>query len=259
MATTDESTVLTMDDGGQLVALTGDVEWWRSEPMRGPGGIAFMQDDGNLVIYPSAERTSPDDAVWASNSRGAGAHLVVGERRGGGWIAIVDSDDNAIWQREQFPPVATTPPPSSDAPTTTVVTEVPDVEGNDTTTARALLEAEPYNYQVTVQQQSDPSIAAGVALGTVPAAGTPLRSGSSIKLLVSSGTDVTVPDVEGLTEASARNTLTTMGLLAQVTYVSVPAGDASDGLVRSQDKPPGQRVPRGTTVRLSVGKAVPIG
>jgi uncharacterized repeat protein (TIGR01451 family) len=66
-----------------------------------------------------------------------------------------------------------------------------------------------------------------------------------------------VPPVEGLTEAAARNQLTTKGLVANVVYVTLATGSPDDGHVISQSIPPTDSVVPGTTITLKVGKAAP--
>ena len=82
-------------------------------------------------------------------------------------------------------------------------------------------------------------------------------NGSPITLFVSSGAaPVKVPPVEGLTEAAARTKLTGLGLVPEVTYQNVPAGDPKDGKVITQSVASGADVPPGSVVKLKVGKAV---
>jgi beta-lactam-binding protein with PASTA domain len=62
--------------------------------------------------------------------------------------------------------------------------------------------------------------------------------------------------VVGLTEAQAKNQITSKGLTANVTFVNVPSGDANDGRVISQSPTGGNLVPPGSAVGLQVGRAV---
>ena len=134
---------------------------------------------------------------------------------------------------------------------------VPDVTGQTSEAARALLEAEPYTFVVTVTTEPSDQ-PANLVLRTDPPVNTPLAKGSNVTVFVSAGlAKVKVPPVEGLTEASARNQLTNRGLVVDVQYVTVASGSPDDGHVISQNIPPTESVAPGTLIRLKVGKAAP--
>ncbi len=89
---------------------------------------------------------------------------------------------------------------------------VPDVTGQTGDAAKALLEAEPYTFAVTVTCEPNATVAVNIVVRTDPAVNTPVAKGSKINLVVSAGpAKVKVPPVEGLTEAAARNQLTLAG------------------------------------------------
>jgi serine/threonine-protein kinase len=135
---------------------------------------------------------------------------------------------------------------------------VPEVTGQDVNAAKALLEAEPYAFVVTLTQEPSADVAANIVLRTDPAVNTPVAKGSNINVIYSAGpAKVRVPPVEGLTEAAARNQLTNRGLVADVQYVTVAIGSADDGHVISQSIPSTDSVLPGTTIKLKVGKAAP--
>ncbi|MCU1504635.1 MAG: putative serine/threonine protein kinase [Ilumatobacteraceae bacterium] len=134
---------------------------------------------------------------------------------------------------------------------------VPVTAGQPQADATNLLQGDPYGFKVTVKQQPSASVANGIVIGTDPGANTSVPKGSPITLIVSSGpAQVTVPPVEGLSEATARNQITGLGLQVSVTYVTVAFGSADDGNVISQSAPAGSAVDPGTLVKLKVGKAV---
>ncbi len=136
---------------------------------------------------------------------------------------------------------------------------VPATEGLTEADAKATLQADALKLVVTVQPEVNATIAAGRAIRTDPPANTQVTKGSPITLFVSSGqAKVKVPVVEGLLEAQARNQLTAVGLVPNVTFQTVPIGDPNDGRVISQSVPPGTDVDRGTTVKLRIGKSVPL-
>ncbi len=133
---------------------------------------------------------------------------------------------------------------------------VPDVTGQTGEAAKAVLEAEPYTFVVTIVTEPSADVPANTVLRTDPPVSTPLAKGSPINVVVSAGpAKVRVPPVEGLTEAAARNQLTQRGLVANVVLVTVATGSAQDGIVISQSIPSTETVLPGTTIRLQVGKA----
>ena len=128
---------------------------------------------------------------------------------------------------------------------------VPDVTGQGGDAAKAFLAAEPYAFDVTVTSEPSADIPANTVLRTDPAVNTPVAKGSKINLIVSAGpAKVRVPPVEGLTEASARNQLTTSGFVANVVYVTVATGSVQDGIVISQSIPSSESALPGTTITI---------
>jgi serine/threonine-protein kinase len=123
--------------------------------------------------------------------------------------------------------------------------------------ATAALTAEPFGFDVVVEQQESTTVPAGQAIGTTPAAGELVDPGSEVKLIISTGKPLkTVPGVIGLTEAQARNLLSQNGLDAVVNYVAVDAGSPQDGIVIGQSVDENQKVEAGTTITLEVGQGV---
>jgi serine/threonine-protein kinase len=135
---------------------------------------------------------------------------------------------------------------------------IPDLTGQTSDAAKALLEAEPYTFVVTVTSEPSADVPINVVVRTDPVVNTPVAKGSNVTVFSSAGpAKVKVPPVEGLTEEAARNQLTTRGLVADVVYVTVAIGSPDDGHVISQSIPPTDSVVPGTTVRLKVGKSAP--
>ena len=135
---------------------------------------------------------------------------------------------------------------------------VPDVTGQTQDAATAVLKGDPNGFDVTVTTEPSADVAAGIVLRTDPAANTPVSKGSKISLVVSAGpAKVRVPPVVGLTEAAARNQLTTKGLVPKVNYIALATGSPDDGHVISQSVGPTESVLPGTTIVLQVGQAAP--
>ena len=96
----------------------------------------------------------------------------------------------------------------------------------------------------TVTAENSSSVAKDVVIRTDPEAGTELKPGDTVNLLVSTGL-VRVPDVRNLTVGEATTQLTAIGL-----QVSVEGdGGCTGGLVTAQSLPPGDQ-PQGSPVTL---------
>ncbi len=130
---------------------------------------------------------------------------------------------------------------------------VPDVEGLDQVEAtQRLVDA---GFRVSKTLQASSTVPAGRVIGTSPAAGTPAAPDSAVTLIVSSGPEqATVPDVVGMTQASATNALTADGFTVSVVTVTSPG---SVGRVISQNPNAGTKADAGSTVTITVGAAPP--
>jgi len=133
---------------------------------------------------------------------------------------------------------------------------IPNIEGQVSSAAEQLLKSSPYNFVVTITAEPSATVEKGRAIRTDPAIGTPLPAGSPIALIVSSGSPtVVVPDVTGKTEAEAQTAINAAGLITEIGYKNVPAGDASDGRVVSQSRDAQSAVAPGTKITLVIGKS----
>ena len=132
-----------------------------------------------------------------------------------------------------------------------------DVIGMPEVDARALLQAPPFDFVVTTDVRSSPTVPAGTVMEIRPGPGALIAKGSDVLIIVSNGPEpVRVPAVVGRTEAQARNTLTEEGLVPSVSYVDVPAGATDDGRVVAQSLPAGSQVDPGTAITITVGRAI---
>ncbi len=132
---------------------------------------------------------------------------------------------------------------------------VPPVSGLPEADGRTSLETA--GLVVTVTPEASDTVPAGTSIRTDPAVAALVPKGSAITLFVSSGAaPVKVPPVEGLLEAAARTKLTGLGLVPDVSYQNVPAGDPKDGKVITQSIASGVDVAAGTVVKLKIGMAV---
>jgi serine/threonine-protein kinase len=133
---------------------------------------------------------------------------------------------------------------------------IPQVTNVDQVAAAAQLATA--GLQVRTVQEASDTIAAGKVIRTLPPAGQVVPKATEVTMVVSTGAQpIPVPNVEGKAEAEARNELQAAGFLQRVVYQDVPNGSSQAGRVISQSPGPGTELPKGQTVTLVVGKAVP--
>lgn len=131
------------------------------------------------------------------------------------------------------------------------VRKVPQVSGKSEEEATSLLKAERLKPTVTTEEST--TIPSGQAIRTDPRAGTSLRVGSDITLVMSKGPgSTTVPDVAGLNQADAEALLDEKGLKATTTTEA--SDDVPVGNVIRQNPPPNSSVDKGSSVELVVSK-----
>jgi eukaryotic-like serine/threonine-protein kinase len=212
----------------------------------------FYNPDPQLVPIPNVVGLSSEEA----RTRLAADGFVVGEP-----ITTVERDDVA-----EDTVISTDPAPETPALQGSTVNlvvsaspssvQVPgEVIGMSEIDARAILEATPYEFVVTTDVRSSPTVPEGTVMEIRPGPGELVEMGSDVLIIVSSGPeDVRVPVVVGRTEAQARNTLTEIGLIPIVSYQDGNFGPAEDGRVISQSLPVGSRVPPGTEVNVVVAR-----
>jgi beta-lactam-binding protein with PASTA domain len=104
----------------------------------------------------------------------------------------------------------------------------------------------------TVTQQTSNTVATGNVISQDPANGSSIEQGSPVSLVISSGPQIeTVPNVEGLTQASATAAITEaklmMGTVSQQTSNTVATGK-----VISQDPASGSSLAQGSPVNLVI-------
>ena len=211
----------------------------------------FYNPDPQLVPIPNVVALSLEEARTQLAAEG----FVIGD------VTTEERDDLARDSVISSDPAAGTPqlqgakvnlvvaaPPSS--------VQVPgEVIGVNEIDARAVLEAPPYEFVVTTDVRSSPSVPANTVMEIRPGPGELVEKGSGVVIIVSTGPeDVRVPVVVGRTEAQARNTLTEIGLIPVVQYQDGNFGAAEDGRVISQSLPVGSKVKPGTEVNVVVAR-----
>jgi eukaryotic-like serine/threonine-protein kinase len=128
--------------------------------------------------------------------------------------------------------------------------DVPNVDGKSQ--AAATTELQTAGFKVAVEQATSETVQAGNVISHSPTG--QAAPGATITITVSTGSDRTnVPNVKGLGEAAARQTLTDAGFTPSVTYDTV-VNPNQIGKVISQN-PDGGQAARGTPVTIVVGQA----
>ena len=150
----------------------------------------------------------------------------------------------------------TGPATTTTSPTTTAGGSVkaPKVTGLAATPALRQLNAQGLFATVVYQSSSQP---AGRVLSQSPAAGTSVKRGSHVRVVVSTGPNpqpaTTVPDVTGQDQATAVDTLQSAGF--RVLVLNHPTTNQSqDGVVTEQQPHAGASIPGDSLVALYVGR-----
>jgi eukaryotic-like serine/threonine-protein kinase len=109
------------------------------------------------------------------------------------------------------------------------------------------------NFQVSVtERESDKKV--GTVLEQRPLPNAKADKGSSVRIVVAKPLEkATVPDLTGLAEDEAASALVDAGLKVRANREDVATPD-EDGTVIDQDPPPGERVRKGATVTIVVGR-----
>jgi RHS repeat-associated protein len=129
--------------------------------------------------------------------------------------------------------------------------EVPNVEGMSREAAEATVTSAGLSVGTISSQFSD-TVPAGFVMSQDPPAGTSMPQGSPVNLVIALGHELaTVPDVTGMTQASAESAITAAGLtIGGIT--SIPDTTTPAGQVMSQSPAPGTSVSLGAAVTLTV-------
>lgn len=220
----------------------------RQDPAAGSG--AFLRLPVSVVTSLGPERYDVPDVrgrtVAEATDAITGTKLSVA-----GQAAAFDEEIEAGLVVGTDPPAGTVSKPQ--APVTLVVSQgppprpVPDVLGKPAAEAQAALEGA----GLAVQQREEFSdrFAAGTIASVDPAVGTEVAKGSTVAVVVSKGPPpVQVPRVVDLKRSDAIARLEGAGFQVQVQAGIVTPLDR----VYSQDPPPGELRPRGSTVTISI-------
>lgn len=129
--------------------------------------------------------------------------------------------------------------------------KIPLVANKDRAEAEKVLKDA--GFEVTVEQTTHDKIARGKAIGTDPAANASVDRGTEIKLLVSSGREITdVPDLTGKTTEEAVQLLKDAKLVLNKEVKEDASDDVPKGKIITQTPPQGSQVSTGTKVTITV-------
>ena len=146
-----------------------------------------------------------------------------------------------------------TPQPTTPAqPTPPPKVEIPSLVGLTSADARSSLRELGLRSMVTLVESERPE---GTVIGQSPRAGAEIREGGTVTLRVSTGpAPVTVPDVVGVDEQTARQQLEDAGFIVET--VDEPTSDpAEDGVVLGQTPSAGTERAAGTVVTLRIARS----
>ena len=243
---TDRSTAL--EFGQSLAAIA--VKMTPPKPLEALSGESFRESITRTLEAVAAEPTPAAVApvVAAEATPPSNVDVVIApppaERRRYGWIrtaaiivAVVVSGV-LVWQA-----------------LSTSSNEVPDLVGVPEGEARNQLAL--FNWSILIRAERSDDVDFGEIIRTIPSAGSMLREGDDITLVVSEGATLAVlPDVTGQTRDDAVATLTAQGLVPVETAQdsdTVPAGLVVSWIVTEQPNlEPGSQVLKGTEVTLAI-------
>jgi beta-lactam-binding protein with PASTA domain len=229
-----------------------------------PAGGTMMQPGDFVTVIVSTgpqEFTLPNvvgDTEESARSRITANGFAVGEVS----YARSDSVDSGIVIRQ-------TPAPGSADQGTVVALEVstgpfaltmPQVTGLAQESALRTLSDQSFN-EVDVVKEFSLDVLEGFVMRTNPASGQLVPKGNTVQLFVSKGPEpFAVPNLAGMAEQEARDTLSGVGLVLTVGEpTDVSAASGLNGVIASQDPAGGTNVVIGDEVTVSVGQLIRVG
>ncbi|MDX3523580.1 Stk1 family PASTA domain-containing Ser/Thr kinase [Streptomyces scabiei] len=212
----------------------------------GVGGAVWYITSGQFTQVPAVLRQSQADAT--ERLEGAGLDVDVKEaysdtvKRG-----KVISTDPAPGERIR----------DNDSVTVTVskgpeTVKVPDLKGLRLDLAKDRLSSDGLEPGLVTREFSD-EVVRGQVISTRPGIGTEVSSGTAVRIVVSRGAPVDVPDLSGASVEDAKAQLEAEGLKAKIAPGRVNS-EFDKGLVAEQSPGVGKQVGTGDTVTLTLSK-----
>jgi serine/threonine-protein kinase len=133
---------------------------------------------------------------------------------------------------------------------------IPDVVGQTVSDAKSAIQSAGFTGNITVNEV-DSLESQGKVISTEPSVNSDVTPDTTIVLNVSKGT-ITVPDVTGRSENSARQKLVSAGIdPKQIDSVDVERDDVAAGTVVSTTPTAGQTIGQGDTITLQIARPTP--
>ena len=128
---------------------------------------------------------------------------------------------------------------------------VPDITNYHYEYAKKILEQEGFRTQI--MYESSDEVQASNVIRTEPPAGNSLLAGDVVVLYISKGAgqEFEMPDCKGLTQEQATALLEYYGMTIEV---STEPSDKKSGTVIGQSNPPGEKLPKGSTIQITVAE-----
>ena len=194
-----------------------------------PNVVDMQLDEGTLVLTDAGLRVNPIIQETADKPEGA--------------IVATDPVADSTVQTDQLVNVYYNPTKTPFA--------VPDVATLDSQEAADQLSG--LGLRVTIVTEESSTVEAGKVLRTDPPAGTMLKQGDPITLVVAAAPgQVSVPPVEGLSQANAEATLTAPTYAFVVTVQEEPSDSVAKGTAIRTDPPATTLVDKGIPVTLYI-------
>ena len=196
----------------------------------------------------SHRRRSEEGPRYADNGRSGSRGVWIGAFLGLVFVAAASVFAYNIFTADDSPRGGSKAPVSVNADGTVTI---PDVEGKSLAAARKALEQ--LDLRVNVTMQPSPDITEDTAISTNPGSGSTVQPGSTVTLLVSSGTELTrVPDVSDMNTEEAERALVEAGLSLDPVVREVASDSVKEGRVLEQDPAAGRKVPKGSKIKITV-------
>ncbi|MBD9725736.1 Stk1 family PASTA domain-containing Ser/Thr kinase [Streptomyces caniscabiei] len=212
----------------------------------GVGGAVWYINSGQFTQVPAVLQQSEADATKRLEGAGLG-------------VDVKQAFSDTV---ERGRVIGTDPAPGerirdNDTVTVTVskgpeTVKVPDLKGTPLDAAKTRLKGDGLEPGVVTREFSD-EVVRGQVIGTRPGAGTEISSGAAVRIVVSRGAPVEVPEVSGASVADARAQLEEAGLKVKVAPGRVNS-EFDKGLVAEQAPGVGKQVGQGDTVTLTLSK-----
>ena len=212
------------------------------------GGIVLFnvlaKDDDSTFAMPDVVNMTLEEGTGVLDRAGLNVNPIIEENPAFAEGAIVRTDPPAGTEVQTDQLVNVYYNPTNDP------FAMPDVSTLAQADAENQLRA--LGLEVVVTTEENPDVEEGKVIRTQPAAGTDVKQGDTVTIVVSGGANqVAIPAVEGLSQANAQSTLTSEAYDFEVT-VETEASELPEGTAIRTDPPAGQIVDKASPVTLFV-------